>query len=442
MIIAIDGPSGTGKSTVARGVAQKLSFLFFDTGAMYRSLAWWLLQQHVDLGDIQAIEEKLPQFRYEIKTATGDRKYFVDGIDVTHAIRTHEISTASSKIAVFPQVRKTIVQIQRKYGRLGNAVFEGRDMGTVVFPEAEVKIFLTASPAVRAKRRYCELVEKFPDLGETFSLPQILKDIQERDRSDTIRTASPLKQAPDAILIDTSELTAEEVIEQIIRMARSKFHRKSRYQHVFYFCISWITRIYFKLFFRLKIYGLEHFRPGAAIIAANHASNFDPPVVSISCPEEVHFLAKDSLFRKPILGFLIKHLNSHPVSRDAADAHTFRLIISLLQKGEKVILFPEGKRTSDGLLQSIERGLPFLAIKAQCSILPVYIHGTFQAWPKGRAFPKLFGRIICVFGTCIEWDQFERLEKKEAEKKIITRTEYALFSLKAWLENGARGSPP
>ena len=154
MIIAIDGPSGTGKSTVAKGVAQKLSFLFFDTGAMYRSLAWWLLQQEIDLGDILSIEKKLPLFRYEIKNERGDRKYFADGIDVTQAIRTHEISTASSKIAVFPSVRKAIVQIQRKYGGYGNSVFEGRDMGTVVFPEAEVKIFLTASPEVRAQRRY------------------------------------------------------------------------------------------------------------------------------------------------------------------------------------------------------------------------------------------------------------------------------------------------
>ncbi|HEX2583455.1 MAG TPA: (d)CMP kinase, partial [Chlamydiales bacterium] len=365
MIIAIDGPSGTGKSTVAKGVARKLSFTFFDTGAMYRSLAWWLLQRQIDLENKAAIEEKLPSFRYEIKSDGDDRKYFVDGQDVTRAIRNHEISAAASKIAAYPEVRKAIVQIQRQFGRRGNAVFEGRDMGTVVFPEAEVKVFLTATPECRAQRRYRELLGKFPDLEETFSLPQILKDIQERDQNDTTRAASPLRQAADAILIDTSNLTAEEVIQKIVRLGRQKFHKKHRYQHVFYFAVYWITRIYFKLFFRLKIYGQEHFRSGAAIIAANHASHFDPPVVSISCPEEVHFLARDSLFRNPLFGFLIRHLNAHPVTRDAADAHTFRLIISLLQKGQKVILFPEGKRTSDGQLQPIERGLPFLAIKAR-----------------------------------------------------------------------------
>jgi len=442
MIIAIDGPSGTGKSTVAKGVANKLSFTFFDTGAMYRSLTWWLLQKNIDLENIPAIEALLPDFRYEIVTEGKERKYFVDGVDVTHTIRTHEISMAASKIAAYPAVRKAIVQIQRQFGQKGDAVFEGRDMGSVVFPQAEVKIFLTASPEVRAERRYRELREKFPDLEETFSLPKIMKDIQERDEKDTTRAASPLKQAPDAILIDTSNLTVDEVIEKILHLAKAKCKKKSRYQHIFYFGVYWITRLYFTLFFRLKVYGREHFRPGAAIIAANHASNLDPPVVSISCPQEVHFLAKESLFRKPILGFLIRHLNSHPVSRDAADVQTFKLIISLLQQGQKVILFPEGKRTPDGELQPIERGLSFLAIKAHCSIQPVYLQGTFAAWPKGRRFPKFFGKITCVFGSPIRWDEFEGLDKKVAEKKINDRMSDSLRALKDWLESGAQGFPP
>jgi len=442
MIIAIDGPSGTGKSTVAKGVANKLSFMFFDTGAMYRSLSWWLLHKNIDLEDVSGIEKELPNFRYEIKMDGKERKYFVEGHDVTHAIRSHEISMAASKIAVYTEVRKAIVQIQRSFGRKGDAVFEGRDMGTVVFPEAELKIFLTASSSVRADRRYRELREKFPDLEETFSLPKILKDIEERDNKDTTRAASPLKQASDAILIDTSNLTAEEVIDKIIRLAKPKLKKKSSYQHIFYFIVSRITWFYFKLFFRLKIYGKNHFRSGSAIIAANHASNLDPPVVSISCPEEVHFLAKESLFRKPILGFLIRHLNSHPISRDAADVQTFRMIINLLQQGKKVILFPEGKRTPDGQLQPIERGLSFLAIKAQCNIQPVYLQGTFSAWPKDHKFPRLFGKITCVFGSPILWDEFEGLEKRQAEKRITDRTARALASLKEWLESGAQGFPP
>jgi len=420
MIIAIDGPSGTGKSTVAKGVAAKLGFAHFDTGATYRSLAWWIAEQGINPNDEKAVEGQLHSFHFEIKKSC----YFVNGADVTEAIRTHEISSLASKIAVYPEVRKKMVQIQRAFGHKIDAVFEGRDMGTVVFPEAEVKIFLTAKPEVRAQRRYLELQGKIP-------FEQILKDIQERDHNDSTRAVSPLKKAEDAILVDTSDLTAAQVIDKIVRIVKPSMH-------FLYWLVYWSARIYCKLFYRLKIYGLEHFRPGAAILAANHASFLDPIVLSISCPEEVHFLAKDSLFKVPFLGRLIRMLNSHPVARDAGDASTFKLIISLLQKGQKVILFPEGQRTYDGELLPIERGLPFLTIKAHCRIQPVYIQGTFQIWPRGPRFPKLSGRIACVFGPPIEWAEFANLDRKTAEKQIIERTETALRLLKSQAMNDLR----
>ena len=189
------------------------------------------------------------------------------------------------------------------------------------------------------------------------------------------------------------------------------------------------------------MYGVGHFKPGSAIIAANHASNLDPPVVSASCPEEVHFLAKESLFRAPLFGSLIRHLNSHPVSRETADIATFKLIIGLLKSGHKVILFPEGSRTTDGELQPIERGLPFLMMKAQCRIQPVYVQGTWDAWPPGRVAPKLFGKITCVFGSPIEWEEFAYLDKREAEQRIMERMAESFRSLKEWLVTKV-GTPP
>lgn len=442
MIIAIDGPSGTGKSTVAKAVASKLNFTYFDTGAMYRSAAWWIVEKGVDPNDEQKVASLMSSFRYEIKIDQDrERRYFVGENDVTDAIRSPEISTLASKIAAYGQVRSELVKIQRSFGHRTNAVFEGRDMGTVVFPEAEVKVFLTACPEVRARRRYRELLIKFPDLAQALSEEQILKDIEERDHNDSTRLISPLKKAPDAILIDTSQLTIYEVVDQIAALARCK-KRERRKMRFTYGLVYWAARIYLRIFYRLKIYGLSHFRSGSAIIASNHASNLDPPVVSISCPSEVHFLAKESLFNIPILGRLIRHLNSHPISREAADATTFRLIIGLLQSGHKVILFPEGGRTHDGELQAIQRGLPFLMMKAKCPIQPVYVQGTFQAWPRTRSFPKLFGRISCVFGSPIEWDEFEGLEKREAERRISDRMAHAFQSLKAWVESGAVGTPP
>ncbi len=442
MIITIDGPSGTGKSTVARGVAKNLGFTFFDTGAMYRSVAWLVLQEGADPADEKQVSSLLPRFDYRIETdPQGERRYFVGGREVTQEIRSPQISTLASQIAVYPDVRKSLVKIQRKFGYGTNAVFEGRDMGTVVFPDADLKIFLTAKPKVRAERRYKELLAKFPDLADTLNPEQILREIEQRDQNDTTRTVSPLRQASDAILIDTSYLTAKEVIAQIAQMKpRSK--KKFAPMKLPYFIVYWMARTFFKLCFRLKIYGVEHFRSGAGILVSNHTSFYDPPVLSISCPEEVHFLARGSLFKVPLLGRLIRVLNSHPVERGSSDAQTFRQILQLLGEGKKLILFPEGSRSWNGEMQPLERGLAFLVLKAKCRILPAYIQGAFEAWPRGKKCPRLFGKMTCVFGTPIEWEEFESFDKREAQEKISQRTYDAIVRLKAWLDAGAQGTPP
>ncbi len=444
MIIAIDGPSGTGKSTVAKGVARKLGFIFFDTGAMYRSLAWKVMQEGIPSSDEAKIRQLLERFQFDVQTDRADEKrYFVNGVDVTHKIRTQEISAIASQVSIYPFVRQAMVKIQRHFGRKANAVFEGRDMGTVVFPEAELKIFLTARPEVRAERRYRELLLKFPDLADSVTQEQILKEIEERDRKDTTRAISPLRQAKDAILIDTSDSSAEQVIERVLELqAQTKPRKKYDSMRGAYLWVYLLVRGLLKLFYRLRIYGLSHFRSGSAIIAANHASFFDPPVISVSCPEEVHFLARESLFRVPVLGRIIRALNSHPVARDASDAHTFRTLIRLLQSGKKVILFPEGSRTLNGQMQPLEKGLSFLVYKARCGIMPVYVSGTFEAWRRGTKFPRLFGRIRCVFGSPIEWEEFEGMDKREAMEQITMRTEQAIRGLKEWLDNGACGDPP
>lgn len=436
MIITIDGPSGTGKSTVAKGVAKKLGFTFFDTGAMYRSFAWLVLKKGIDPKKQSEVEDILPQFQYEIKlVGKGERHYFVQGIDVTHEIRSQAISMAASQVAVYTNVREYMVKIQRDFGESVDAVFEGRDMGTVVFPEADLKIFLTAAPEVRARRRFQELIQKFPDLSMTFD--DILKEIKERDEVDTTRAVSPLKQASDAILIDTSRITAHQVIVKIVKCRPKRRYPKMKLS---YKIVYWIARIFFKCCFRLKIYGLEHFRPGSAVIAANHASFYDPQVLSISCPQEVHFLAKGSLFEVPLLGKLIRTLNSHPIARGASDASVFRTMVELLTEGKKLILFPEGKRSETGELLPFQRGLAFLVQKAKCRVIPAYIQGSFEAWPRGAKIPKLFGKMTVVFGRPIEWQ--ENKDKKTAQLLITSRTEKAVHDLKEWLENGAIGSPP
>lgn len=442
MIIAIDGPSGTGKSTVAKGVARRLGYVYFDTGAMYRSFAWKALQEGISPTDEKALSRLIENFQFDIQTdRTGEKHYLVNGVDVTHKIRAQEISNLSSQISIYPFVRHAMVKIQRHFGRQGDVVFEGRDMGTVVFPDARLKIFLTARSEVRAQRRYQELLLKFPDLANTVTEQQILREIEERDQKDSTRAISPLRQAKDATLIDTSDMSAEEVIEKILLLHKETEKNRPCMRCPYRFVYLTVRGI-LRLFYRLRVYGLSHFRSGSAVIAANHASFFDPPVISVSCPEEVHFLAREPLFRVPILGRIIRILNSHPVSRDASDAHTFRVLIELLRDGKKVILFPEGSRSMDGQIQPLEKGLSFLVYKARCGILPVYVDGTFKAWKRGRPFPKPFGKIRCVFGAPIEWEDFEGLEKREAMEQITKRTADAIQALKIWLESGAQGEPP
>lgn len=315
-------------------------------------------------------------------------------------------------------------------------------MGTVVFPKADLKIFLTARPEVRAKRRYQELLLKFPDLAKSLSFDQILHEIEARDVSDSTREISPLKRADDAILIDTSDLTADEVIEKILTLNKGMQKKKRPPMKLSYKIVYHAARTFFRLFFGLKVYGLEHFRKGNGILVSNHASFYDPPVLSISWPEEVHFLARDSLFQIPILGALIRMLNTHPLKKGASDIQTFRQILQILGEGKKVILFPEGNRAWDGKLQPLERGLAFLVMKSKATIFPAYLQGTFEAWPRTKKWPKLFGKISCVFGSPIQWEEFEDLEKKEAEARILQRTEKALHALQKWMEGGKIGSPP
>lgn len=207
-----------------------------------------------------------------------------------------------------------------------------------------------------------------------------------------------------------------------------------------YRAVYLLAKGFFRLFFKLRVYGIEHFKPGAALVAANHASFYDPPVLSVSCPEEVHFLAKSSLFSIPLFGSFIRALNAHPVTRGASDTQTFRNMVELLSKGKKLIIFPEGKRSDDGDLLPFERGFAFLVQKSGCQVLPAYIDGSFEAWPPSRKWPKMFGKISVVFGSAVRWDF--HLGKKEAQEKIIKDVEDAVRSLKKWLESGAVGTPP
>jgi cytidylate kinase len=225
LTIAIDGPAGSGKSSLAKRVAQVLGYLYLDSGAMYRALAFKALREKVALDDIRALEDLARRTHIELKPPTAEQeaagsknRVFLDGEEVTPAIRTAEVAQAASRLATIAGVREILVAEQQRAGTGGAVVMEGRDIGTVVFPRAELKIFLEASPEVRAERRWKEHQEK----GETMSLAQVLEEVRERDRRDRERKVSPLVRASDAVLVDNTAMDAEETARLVIMLARER----------------------------------------------------------------------------------------------------------------------------------------------------------------------------------------------------------------------------
>ena len=217
--IAIDGPAGAGKSTIARRLAKELSYRYVDTGAIYRTVAYFLDLLAISPKDIDGVNRYIDELTINIEyDEEGKQHMLMNGMDVTDDIRTQDISQKASLVSAHKVVRDMLLDMQRQVARKNNVIMDGRDIGTVVLPKADVKIFLTATPEIRAKRRYDELVVK----GQKTTLAQVLKDVQQRDYQDTHREIAPLKQAHDAVLLDTSDLDIDGVVAAIKAIVTEK----------------------------------------------------------------------------------------------------------------------------------------------------------------------------------------------------------------------------
>ena len=212
--IAIDGPAGAGKSTIAKLVSKRLGFIYVDTGAMYRAMALFMLERGTDINDQKAVAEEAQHAQISIRHENGEQAVILNGENVNGRIRTQQVSDAASTVSTVGEVRERLVALQRELAASTNVVMDGRDIGTVVLPDAKLKIFMTASSEVRAHRRYLELVEKGMEAEEE----QIRREIEERDERDRTRAISPLRQAEDAVLLDTSDLSIDEVAERILEL--------------------------------------------------------------------------------------------------------------------------------------------------------------------------------------------------------------------------------
>ncbi len=372
-IIAIDGPAGSGKSTVAKLVAERLGLGYVDTGATYRLVAYQAMQSGISLDDEPALAE-LAKKTMQRSTLTGGRSLSFDGKPVGSEIRSPEVSQATSIVSAHPEVRRVLVEFQRSLVPAHGAVVEGRDIGTVVWPDAGLKVYLDAAPDVRANRRNAEHGSEGSEVVE----------IHERDERDATRPVGAMKPATDAVIVDTSDLDAESVAEKIL----SLMHQ--RRAPLLYTGVRDILKALLKVAFHFEVIGSDNIpKRGGAILAPNHRSLIDIPVAAAVTKRHVRFMAKEELFKNSFAAWFIRQTGTFPVRRGRPDRSALTQSLAVLDAGDLLGIFPEGTRTPGARFDVLEEGFAYIALKSGAPILPVAISGTEAVLPPGRRLPKL-----------------------------------------------------
>lgn len=390
VIIAIDGPSASGKSTVSRRVAERLGYIHVDSGALYRALTWQIIRDGLADALPEAVARHLPAVNMRFFVEAGAVRLTVNHDDPGSAIRSLAVQEKVSAVAAIPEVRDWVGERLRSLTSLGNLVVEGRDIGTVVFPAADYKFYLDADPEERARRRYREQ----QDLAEGRMDPaEVKRALLRRDAYDQSRPTAPLSVAAGAVRVDTTHMTLEQVAACVMSMIRSpqrppataSMGREGIKSFVYH-----LSRLlflgYLKVFHRYETHGLENVpREGGCILVSNHASFLDP--IAAGCniwSRPVYFMARDTLFiRSRFIKWWLSAVGTLPIDRTKGDIRALKGAIKLVQQGHLLCLFPEGTRTRDGRLQPLKAGIGFLIEKAGVPVVPVYLSGTFYAFPRG-----------------------------------------------------------
>jgi cytidylate kinase len=428
LIVTIDGPAASGKSTVARLLAERLEASFLDTGAMYRAVTLAAMQAGVNMSDEQMLLEVLDKRKFQFIIKKNKMVVSIDGVDVTDQIRGPEVTTNTQHIAEAPKMREKLVEMQRQFvvGK-DKIVTEGRDQGTVAFPNADIKFYLTAQTIERARRRAKDEGRITKD-----DIEQIQRAIEKRDKSDQNRPVGPLKAASDAVVIDTTDLSVEEVVEKLWKIVNGNWklvngnHQLpiTNYQSPkfrWFRLARWFCKVFCETIFRLHPAGRENVPDqGPLVLICNHQSFLDPVLCGIFVKRPLYFLARDSLFRG-FFGRLIASVNTIPVKRGAADLSAMKTIISKLKEGSGVCLFPEATRTNDGRITPFKPGFGLLCRRGGAAVVPVVIDGAFEAWPRHKKLFSPGGHIMICYGKCIPAEQVRRMgDRKLAE--VLTDT--------------------
>ena len=412
--IAIDGPAGAGKSTIAKAVAKDLGIIYLDTGAMYRATAYLALQKGIDPKDEQKVSEMLEDLKMDVVYKDGDQRIIVNGIDATPYLREHYMSKAASDISALPCVRYKMVDLQRDFASKNDVVLDGRDIGTFVLPNANCKFFLTASPEERARRRMKDLEEK----GEKVDYQTLLSDIIQRDYNDSHRKVAPLKQADDADFVDTTQMSVEDVVAHVKEvvhiktknenpteqnaekpstiipssemdkktLARIKTYYKPEKSFVFYRFLRVILRPIQMLVWPTKVIGAENAKKvKGALFTCNHYSKMDSMIpYFVLFKKEAHALAKYELFTNPVAGWFLHKMGAIPVRRGEADIESVKQVLRVLKDGKQLLIFPEGTRNKEGTqhMAEFKTGTARFAIKAKVPVVPMIYYQSPKAFRK------------------------------------------------------------
>jgi CMP/dCMP kinase len=400
LVVSLDGPGSSGKSSVGAAAALELGYRFLDTGVLYRALARLAVDRGIDPEDESALVGLVPEVELQPDEHGRLRRVRVHGTDITDRLHAPEVDQLVSAVSRHAEVRRELLATQRALARSGRVILAGRDIGTVVLPHADLKLYLDVSLDERARRRAA-------DRDASPGSPQeaaIREDLRRRDLLDSTRAVAPLRRPDGAVVVRSDGRRFEETVAEVVRVIRAHEGRPRPMQLALGTrLIAWLCRVGLRAIARIRVEGLQHLpREGPLIIAANHMSNVDPPLVGgwlgPALGRRPVFLAKASLFRGP-LALFFRALGAVPVKAGGNDVDAYRAARAVLGAGEVISIMPEGTRSLDGVLGRPKAGVSMLAARTGAAVVPVGISGTDRLLGRGARLPRIGSVVSLRVGT-------------------------------------------
>ena len=415
--IAIDGPGGAGKSSLAKAVAKRLGIIYVDTGALYRTIGVYMLNNGVNPSDEETVSANLKNIMLELKFLDGAQVIMLNGTRVGEEIRTPEASMAASAVSALGSVREFLLMTQRNIAENNSVIMDGRDIGTVIIPYAEVKIFLTASPEARAKRRFEELTAK----GVEATYEKVYSEMVERDRNDSTRALAPCVPANDAIILDNSDLTAEGTVDAVLEIVAAEEKLRKKKFNLFYRVCRAIINVFMRLTMRIKVTGKENIpRDGGIVLLSNHIGIRDVFLIGITYPRQLFFLSKKEWFKYPVMRSVMKAWGAISLDRAGKDVGALKNAVEVAKKGKTLAIFPQGTR-KPGINPSetaIKSGAGMIAYHAHADMLPVCIK------TEGVKY-RFMRKIEVIYGKPIKYSELGFEKGSVAEFNHATRTAFS-----------------